>query len=202
MAKKGRSRSSRGDGDDAALITYRGPLKLGVQNNVRTTRTNIVIVGAPAGNATTGMYMDYGTSVVTSAAEWASFAAVYDEARVLAMQVHYEPYYNNTYAVGGPTANCGAVAVYHDATPRVSGGVTTFGSVDEICANPSWRVWHTGKSVSIGWRATGTEEMQFATIAAGLPRHGGISGWIPGASSTSVYGRIYVSILVEFRGRQ
>lgn len=198
MAKKAR-RQGQGEVSENSVV-YRGPTRVTTGNNTRTTTTCLVRTGTPAGNATTGMYLDIGTETVNSCNDWSSFAGIYGEYRVLALEVTWVPNYNSTYATGGLTQAVGAAGMYHDNVVRVSGGVTTFASLADVCTNPAWKIWHTGERAVWTWRATGTEEMQFSPIAV-LTRHGSIAGWIPGATSTSNYGTMFYSYVVQFRGR-
>lgn len=190
----------RTETSESALV-YRGPTRVSTGNNTALTTTCLVRTSAPAGNATTGMYLDTGTEGITGCNDWSNFASVYDEYRVLALEVTYVPNYDANYATGGLTQAVGAVGMYHDNVVRVSGGVTTFVSLADVCTNPSWQIWHTGTRAKWTWKATGTEEMQFYPVASAV-RTGSIAGWIPGAASTSNYGTIFVSHVVQFRGRQ
>lgn len=176
-------------------LVYTGPIHLrsgGLDS--RITRANMCFssnASSSAGGKFDGAWI---TSQATSCTDWSSFAAVYQEYRVVAMEVKWLNRYNNTYnATAAP--GFGAMAVYHIPT------IPTATSIDEVVQNSNHKLWNTGRPLTMQWRARGTEEMAWMTTATSSS-HGGIQVYAEGASASTLYGCWILTFTVEFRGRK
>lgn len=134
------------------------------------------------------------TSQVTSCTDWSSFASVYQEYRVVAMEVKWLNRYNSTYTTT-ITPGFGAMAVYHIPT------VPTAISIDEVVQNANHKLWNTGRPLTMEWRARGTEEMAWMTTATSSS-HGGIQVYAEGCTASTLLGCWILTFTVEFRGRK
>lgn len=190
-ATRGNRRNRRGDSE----LHYSGPIHLRSGGLDRTiTRANLCFnsnAQSSAGGKFDGAWL---TSQVTSCTDWSAYASVYQEYRVVAMEVRWLNRYNSTYtATAAP--GFGAMSVWHIPT------VPTAVSIDEVVQNSNHKLWNTGQRLTMEWRARGTEEMQF-TSTAGSSSHGGIQVYAEGCSASTLYGTWILTFTVEFRGRK
>jgi hypothetical protein len=145
----------------------------------------------------TGVLKDQirGPGLVTST-DWASYADVYQEFRVLAMALDYMPYFNGTYDLN-LIQGAGATNVVH--IPLTSPPA----SLDEVVQHATWSPFRTSVPFHKEWRMFGVEESTFADVTfVTSVNHGGITFYCDGLTSASDYGRGVVTYLVEFRGRK
>lgn len=125
----------------------------------------------------------------TAYSNWTQFSATYDEYRVLALQVHYEPY--NKYKAAPNTSPCYVVSDRADATPLTSyANALEYSSVDCLNTAQSWT-----KSIKMN----GTDESQFIPIGTGTSTLY-IKIWASILTFSTAIGRTSASVLVQFRG--
>ncbi len=177
------------------LTAYTGPVHLPTRDGLdnRTTRLNLSI-STTAGSGVTGEISGYFTTDVTSTTDWSSVSSVYQEYRVLAMEVRYIPLYTVPVA-GGNLPAVGAMDYVH------YNGATAPTSLDQVLQNANHKVWHTHKPLAMHWKMRGTEEASWTYTGAAVD-HGSIRWFVNGASASVNYGKFVITYLVECRGRR
>lgn len=180
---------------NSSELHYTGPIHLrsgGLDS--RITRVNLNF-SSNAQSSSAGKFDGaWVSSQVTSCTDWTSFANVYQEYRVVGMEVKWLNRYNSTFSTSA-APGFGAMAVYH--TPTIPTPV----SIDEVVQNANHKLWNTGRPLTIQWRARGTEEMAWASTASSSS-HGGIQIYAEGCTASSLYGCWILTFTVEFRGRK
>lgn len=176
------------------LIVYRGPVRVpysGVPNDEM-----VVTLGrffALSGSTSLGLQASF-NSLATSTTEWAGYAALYDEFRVLAFESKWCPHYG----WGNTSVNHGSGLWI---TSHQSTTIAPFTSLNQMLEYSDWTEFHTGKNSTISWKMAATEEAQFQGTASPVSV-GQIVGFIPIATTSSIpYGNIYASWRIQFRGR-
>lgn len=126
-------------------------------------------------------------------AEWTSLAGLYGEYRTLGLEVKYYPI--NRYSK--TTTNCTPLVVYVDrSTPT-----TVDTSYQQAASNESARI----VSLEDPWvevaKMQNAEESQFiATAGPGTLKS--VKFYADGLSVSTAYGKVFVYLLVQFRGRK
>lgn len=194
MTRRLKNRRSQRRSPDKELH-YSGPIHLRSGGlDQRITRVNLNFSNnamSSSGGKFDGAWV---TSQVTSSTDWSSFANVYQEYRVVAMEVKWLNRFNSTYT-STISPGFGAMAVYHVPT------VPTAVSIDEVVQNANHKLWNTGRPLTIQWRARGTEEMAWMTTASSAS-HGGIQVYAEGCTASTLLGCWILTFTVEFRGRK
>jgi len=133
------------------------------------------------------------TDSVSTLGEWSDVSNLYQEARVLGLCVAYEPFYNvsSSAAVG-----CGAICSSHEVT------LSNPSTVNQVLEFTDHRLVRTTHPFKMEWRARGVEEMVFQDITNWSTAGPGIKWCIEDTGVSQAYGRVYVTYLVEFRGRK
>lgn len=176
-------------------LHYRGPLHLRSGGlDQRVTRANVVLQSNASTSVTGKINGFWISSDVTSCTDWSSFANVYQEYRVVGLEVKWFNRYNDTYSAT-VTPGYGAQSVWH--TPVVP----TPTSTDEVLQNANNKLWNTNRPLTMEWRARGTEEMVWTPITS-TSSHGGIQYYAENAIASTNYGMWVVTFCVEFRGRK
>jgi len=176
--------------------TYRGPVRLPTGDGAADDSiiVNMTYVDpSPGGNVSGAMTGNRTNAGVTSCTDWAGYAAVYAEARVLGFEAHWIPKYNASGSVLAP--GIGAIADSHVST------VASPASLDEVVQHTSHRMFHTSRDMKVKWRMTGTEEVTFSDTTVAPTVHGGIIWYVDGIAN-SVYGKWQFTYLVQFRNRK
>lgn len=174
-------------------IVYNGPL---------------VLSRGPEERHTTTVWMTYGPSTLVSSGsgvinsvfsndpsgynDWSSFAAVWDEYRVLGMTVHYAPYnrYNQSLSI-----IVGPVFLFID---RDDGTVQT---TEALALNyESVKMKNLADPWKITAKMAGVAEATFITTATPVANLW-IKSYASGLTNSITYGKTYISALVQFRGR-
>lgn len=156
----------------------------------KTNFTDTFPIDSNAGGELTGYIA---TNNVNATSEWGSFTSTYHEARVLGMKLVYEPFFNvsSDAAVG-----LGAVCATHEQT---GSNPTGLGQIIEFADHIKVRTTHP---FVCEWRARGIEELTFKDLNAWPSVGPGVKWFIDDCAAERVYGRIYITFLVEFRGRR
>jgi hypothetical protein len=131
-----------------------------------------------------------------STSDWLFYADLYQEYRVLGIELQYMPYFNGTFSAT-VTQGSGAVDVRHTplATPPTS--------LNEVVQHVTWSPFRTSNAFKKHWRMFGVEESTFNAVgSAASVNHGGITFYCDNLSPNIDYGRGVVTYLVEFRGRK
>ncbi len=179
-------------------MVYRGPIRLPTSDGLdqRVVRQNLSITQELASNAS-GVITGYVTgNDVSASADFASFEDVYQEFRILGLEMRWIPYYNGSYnATRTPSA--GAAAVIHVPTTAAP---TTMGEVTDY---PTWKPFKSSSQLVLHWKMRGVEEAPFiSTSTPSGANHGGLIWYLPGLTASQPYGRVVYTWLVEFRGRR
>lgn len=195
MPKAMIKRSSRPRRRDPIEDGYRGPVRLptfgGLDNKI--DMVNLSYVVAPTTNAS-GVYAAlHSTANVTSSNDWASFANVYQEFRVNAIQVKFIPKYNGAQSV--LLHNAGATAASHD------GAVAAPPTLDAVVQHATFKTTRSCASHTIEWRARGAEEMQFYPTTT-TAFNGGIITYFDNLTPSTPYGVLYITFNVAFKARK
>jgi len=195
MPKKTR-KSGKTSNPSASAIVYTGAVRpatgSGAPNDAVTVHMSFI--NSMTGG-TVGLQNYYGTVNCTSCADWSKYSALYDEYRVLGMQVDY-----------WPNALDGSTQVNQSAGMSVSTHSTSnpfpFTSLSVIGDYGTVQPFYTSRPCKLVWKMASTEESQFAPTASSGSQ-GYVGFWAPNATSTGsgAYGYALVSFAVQFRGR-
>lgn len=188
MTKNKRNRSPR------ETSVYRGPIHLPAGAlDLRTTRINIAYKVNFSTNGSGVIAGYYSTSDVTSASDWTSLAGLFQEYRVLGMEMAYQNANNKTY-VSTLLPAYGKLGVYHNPV------TSSPANLDEVVQNVDNINVHTGAPFKVQWKARGFEEMQFLPITT-TNTEGGFRYYLDQGTVSKLMGFAYLTFLVEFRGR-
>lgn len=186
-----------GAGAGVSLVQYKGPIQRKAQQpqtyrvplrqtyNISSAAAGYVEIFATTANA-------------TGCSEWASIAPLWREYRVLGLRLEYMPCYD----MSGTNRTCypGAIASYHGPIPAWQGAVTS-SSFNNTWLMEGSTTFHPCRSFVKEWRMGDVEEAQFFNTSASYSA-GGIYGVTGGTTSAStVFGAVYITVLVEFKGR-
>lgn len=190
----GLRRRQRGETPSTAIV-YRGPVTVtGGPANQRTLTTNITVTGVVASSASGIISSVYNTTYFTGATEWTSYwTNLYQEYRVLALKLTYEPYYTP----GFPTSalpSVGAGAAVHNA---LLAAPTTLAAVLE---NSTHKLFHPGRKHVQTWKMGSVEESEFTDVNSSSNK-GGAYIFCDGLSNSTTYGKFFVTTTVQLRGR-
>jgi len=195
MTKTKTGKKKNRSSPDESAIVYRGPIRVpdkGVPDDVVTQTFTAAFTNANGGSL--GLQNYYSTNQVTSASDFSSSVATYDEMRVLGFEVTYYPHFE-----------CGNNAVAHSAGYMVSthnpNNPGPFTSLNTMAGYQNWKPFNTAKVCRMEWKMASTEEAQFYPTSS-PPQSGWIYMFAPAATSTGNYGFISVTYLVQFRGRK
>lgn len=182
--------------DPAASGAYRGPVRLPTNDGLdnRSTIINLSATGSATSSGGGVLSGTVGNDTVTTLSEWANLANLYQEYRVLAIQLDYVPNSNMTYNAA-KVPSVGAAAVLH---VPITGAPTTLASQLE---NATFKYLKSGTPLRIAWKARNYEELGFVSTA-GSVAHGGITWYVDGLTAATKYGELVSTFLVELRGRK
>lgn len=178
------------------LSPWRGPIRLQTHSGLdaQIHRTNLSQVSSFSSTAG-GIIASYeNTQNVQFTTDWAAVGNLFQEYRVLGLQLHWEPHYNDTYSAA-LAQSAGAISVDHG--PVSSSPI----SLDEVTQVQTYRVWKSGKPLTLQWRARGSEELQWVPTST-TNNQGGFRWYISGLTNLTLYGKMYYTYLVEFRSRK
>lgn len=158
-----------------------------------TIRCNVSYTTSATSDAAGFLARMISTSIVYNTPDWVNLANSYKECRILGVSCRYEPLYSVPFS-GGPTFALGASCVTHEV------GAIAPTSLSETYDKFKSRVWNLMRPLTMEWRMSDTGEANFTnTVAA--PDGGGFVYFASGLSPSTIYGRFYVTALVEFRFR-
>jgi len=199
--KKRRSRKSKSKGVLARqpgeiserTVEYTGPVKFPNSNqstSLKTIHLSYVTQLVSSGGGAIVTAIDKDPSAV--APEWPGLVSVFDEYRVLAMQLHYVP--RNQYQSGATLMPALVVAIDHDdaTIPPTFASVYTKESAKLVNVANEW--WIT-------WRMFGIENSIFADCNVPATGKGSIKIYNCGTfDNTRTYGDFILNWLVQFKG--
>lgn len=195
------SRSKGGKKGDTGLIVYRGPILSSRPTEPQAVRVTLKfrysVTAASAGYIET--YLQ--TNNVLNSAEWATYANIWREYRILGIRFDYRNFYDKGgYPGSSLQYSTGAIAPYHGLPPSFQGAVTT-GTDLAVWQMDGSVPFHPGTNTAVEWRMQDVEEAQFFNTSASATCLGGIYAMVPNATAGKQYGTLYASWLVEFKGR-
>ncbi len=196
MTKRMKNRSRANTGRSNSLLEYRGPIHLPTKDGLDDTvvRANLSFTTQVSANGA-GLIAGYvANSDVTASTDWSSFAATYQEYRVLAVEVKYQNYFNGAYSAS-LLQGAGAMCSNHVST------ISAPASLDAVVQVADHKPWRTSAPLVKAWRARGTEEMGFTATSA-TSTHGGIQYYATVGTPSAFYGILYITFMVEFRSRK
>lgn len=181
----------------ATVCLYRGPIRLptgdGLAEDMITVNISRVV---PEGSDSTGVMAGSITNADAAGSfDWAEYAGTYSEARVIAMQSEWLPYYDRTYTTSHTPGN-GLIAVAH-TTPVL---IPT--SISEVVQRTSHKAFYSGSSIVIHYRMNSSEEGAWSNTAGGPIGHGGFMWYINNLDASTVQGQFIHTFLVQFRNRK
>jgi len=196
MAKKNRTKNGATSNPPPSAIVYTGSVRDastgGIPNDAVTIHMSFINTMT---GGSVGLQNYYGMVNCTNCSDWSKYAGLYDEYRVLGMQVEY-----------WPNALDGSTQVIQSAGMSVATHSTSnpfpFTSLSVIGDYGTVQPFYTGKPCKLIWKMASTEESQF-TPTASSGSQGYVGFWAPNATTTSsgAYGYALVSFAVQFRGR-
>jgi len=195
--KSARARRSTNKSSGLSL-EYSGPVRLNTFDgqDSRPIKANLsysFTVGSDGSGRAVNIINSPG---LTSTSDISSYADVYQEFRVLAMELHYMPFFNGTYD-SSVLQGAGAVCTVHVplSTPP--------GFLNEVVQHATWSPFRTSVPFKKHWKMFGVYEATFSDIAnVSTINHGGIAFYCSDLTPSTDYGRGVVTYLVEFRGRK
>ena len=191
------------DADDGNVLEYRGPIRLakpsGPKSALRTHKTTIFVsrtsLATNGSGVVTGALL---SSAVTGASEWAQYQVLYNEYRVLGMEVLFTPVYkvnqSGTGAFTAPVINYAPVRS-NVAAPSASTQVLT----NESCVTKSG---HDSHKMLV--RMSGSEEaiwFDTASTFSSTSAYGVFWFGDLGTASSGTFMYADLRMLVEFRLR-
>lgn len=200
MAKsKAGKQSQKGNnaaGPPSSVVKYTGTIRgKGVDGTVNDAIVETMSFAQFATGSSVGLQNYQTATNISNCGDWSSFVAVYDECRILGIELDWFP---NTGA--------GSTSVAHSAGLAVSThspiNPFPFTSISTM-SDYAWKPFHTGKPLKLVWKMDSTEEAQFVPTS-GVVSQGALGFWAPYATTTAsnAYGMIVVSFKVQFRGRK
>lgn len=195
---RAQKRTTRRSSTPGLSLSYSGPIRLNTFDGqdskpIKANLSYSFLMTSSAGGVLANIIRGPG---LLSTSDWLFYADLYQEYRVLGMELQYMPYFNGTYSAT-VTQGSGATDVVH--TPLT----TPPSSLDEVVQHVTWSPFKTSSGFKKHWRMFGVEESTFSDVAnAATVNHGGITFYCDNLSANTDYGRGVVTYLVEFRGRK
>jgi len=179
-------------------LAYSGPVRLNTFSgqDQRPVKANLSYTFNLA-SGDTGVLRNYiNIAGLQSTTDWASFTDLYQEFRVLAIELQYIPHFNGSYTADRIQGS-GAVCSVH--VPLAANPST----LDEVVQHVTWSPFRTSAGFKKSWKMFGVEESTFAQVGSvNSTNHGGIQFYCDTLSDLAEYGLGVVTYLVEFRARK
>lgn len=174
----------------STTLSYHGPTSLPQEE----LATSLLITDAPATSLASGMLSDVFADTPFTSPDWASFAQIYSEYRVLSFKVRFHPLvtgatvgtilYNVVYVVWSASSSITALTTYADASNF-----------------PVKRVFSLNQPTSLSHRMTGVEEAAFVDVTAPTVDYT-FKFFSTGLTPSTNYGRYTLEYLCQFRARK
>jgi len=196
MGKK-KNGGSRQSANDSSMVVYRGPIMRRTQQP-QEYRIPLKQSFSIASNSAGFVEIFLNTTNAQQCSEWASFAPLWREYRVLGLRFEYVASFDRSGS--NRTGFAGAIAPYHGSPPAWQQAVTS------SSANNTWlmeasRPFHPCKDCTMEWRMSDVEEAQFFSTSTSY-NSGGIYAVTGGTvTASSNFGVLFTTVLVEFKGR-
>lgn len=195
---KNKGNKSNGSGL-ASMVTFKGPI---TEQKPSDSIVRVLLKNKYNGGSNSAGFMELwnSTSQATTLPEWGTFAAVYREYRVLGIKWMYQPWYDAGGYIGSSNnLSVGTAAVYHGPPPSWQTAVTTTSDLNTWMmegASP----FHPGRPKTLEWRMNDVEEAQFVSTSTAV-QSGGVYSIVPSLTASRQLGSVFVSFLIEFKGR-
>lgn len=192
--KAGKQRPPKAPAPGATV--YSGPIRQQTQGTVDDAVVVRMSYPATVAGTTNGVQMAANNSSLTSCTDWAAYANLYDEYRVLGFSLGYYPHQDP-----------GNSSLVHGAGFRFdthSSETFVLPTPDVCVQHADWKIAYTGRQFVHQWKMDGIEESVFLNTAsaASAPLLGTINVTIPNATTASQYGIAVVTYAVQLRGRK
>jgi len=177
-------------------VIYHGPIRnvaTDIPNDAIIIRMSIAYSSITGGS--TGLVVSLNNTQVSTLSEWASYAALYEEYRVLGFEMDYLPNYpgGNSAVVHGS----GVRFTTHSSDTFVTPSLAT------CVQHANWKPFYSGVQFKEEWKMASIEEAGFYnTSNPSTLLLGECFAIAPTCSSTSAYGQIIGTFVVQFRGRK
>jgi len=173
-------------------LSYNGPIRITPEKSDTHTQTiSMNFTGTVASNGSGVIDSSYSSDPSTySLTDWTNLAALYHQYRTLGILVKFHPYNRYTH-----TNVCTPVIALVDR-----GSAGTMGSYQVAMSHESAKIVSWEDPWSISARMNGPEESQFLSVS-GPQALFWIKFYSDGLSVSTTYGRFFVYVLLEMRGR-
>lgn len=183
---------------DVTALRYTGPIRLPTPNGADTS--TIVVLGNISDAGTDGIgeaVFTISNQDVTAAAEWALYASLYQEARVLGMEFIYEPRFHDGFTATDSIPPQGVIATSHTAqfdstTPASPASLYEYGSA---------RPFTLSRRMKMIWKMDGPDEAHFTPVTS-IPSLGGFLAHTGSGTAGRSFGTYYTKWMVQFKGRK
>jgi len=188
-------RVSKKDSPSDSTLVYRGPLRPVMSMAARSEATEQLVTSSLVSTNGSGVYSASLSSNPNTTSEWSSFVALYEEFRVLAMEVTFQPYYPHWASTSALSMTSFPVVYYPQ---RYGANVATSYNTAMQFAGAKIRSIQERTVVTI--RMAGSQEAQFQNVSTPVGFFGiGVYG--TGGSASAGYAQAFVRLLVQFRSR-
>jgi len=192
--KKGKKKGSELPRPGPNALSYKGPLKIKAEKNETMTMTTTLnftgVIASTAGGIIDSSYSSDPSSYALS--DWTNLVGLYHEFRTLGVRVEFWPH--NRYSKSTTVTTPGICVVDHESAG-------TLGSYQTAMSHESAKKisWEDGWMME--GRMSGAEEAAWLSTAAPVPLFW-IKFYADGLSVSTTYGRFFVYVAVEMRGRK
>lgn len=189
----GRARMLASVNPDESVVIYRGPSTLPMGASERACITTVLHYGTAAVTSNGSGFAAFSLSDDPSGfVDWSHIAAAWDEYRVLALTMNYVPYNQYNTPTATVVSSMFTVIDRDDAT-----ALTTEAAALEY---ESLKVFYLGRPFKRVVKMASIEDASFITTASPVARN-----WIKGAGSgltaSTSYGKYWLTVLIQCRGR-
>lgn len=182
------------------MVSYKGPIAKGSGEMPQIIRVPLRARYTVSSGAAGFIETYLNTTNAFNAPEFANYAAIWREYRVLGIRFEYAPWYDSGGYIGSTNAlSIGYAAPYHGPPPAFQGAVTTNTDLAVLQMDGS-KKFHPGKPLVVEWRMGDVEEAQYFSTSVSY-NVGGIYATVPSVTASRSYGTTIATILVEFKGR-
>lgn len=210
MSKKGNVR----EGPGPSTITYKGKLNVEMkEDKAITANLGIYVPIVTAGVSGTITWNSVYNADPTGLSDWGDWKALYQEFRVLGMEIKYVPAVENVGQVASVTT--GTTAVSRPITPDYwnpgplmiapyHGDATAFSTYTNAFNHYGVKIGTINKKLTNTVRMSEVDEAQFFSTSSGTaPTMGFKVLWIASCTGTDAppVGAVFIMFTIQFRGR-
>lgn len=159
----------------------------------QTVRVNLTQNQGLTTTAGSVFYGSYSSTLCSSCTEWASYAARYEEFRVLGLKIHFVPLYQ---------VNTAALTIPQGAYGTTRDVALTPTSLSQVAALADSQYTSLSKSWTKSIRASDIEELLYTqTSAPGTINVMSIAVAFQSGTASTGFGLVFVDILAEFKSK-